>query len=111
MCNFNFDWRWVALILGIIVLMNARALPWWIPPLLLGGAGSALLYQGVRILLGGGRAGAKVTYWRGQRIELAPQRRGLALSGAGLRRAAPQLIGATMLLLTAAAIGLRAVGL
>jgi hypothetical protein len=71
----------VALILFVAVLVNANRLPWQITALALGGAGGYLLVLGWRVWThtGGSPTRSRVTYWRGQRIETAPPRRGPAL--------------------------------
>jgi len=79
--RIQFDWRWVALILFVALLVNANRLPWQIIALVLGGAGGYLLVLGWRVWAhaGGSPTRSRVTYWRGQRIETAPPRRGPAL--------------------------------
>lgn len=73
MRNFRFDWRWGALIIFIAVLANTRSLPWPVPALALA-LGAAFLINMAWSAWGGsgGRrpgSAARVTYWRGQRIE------------------------------------------
>jgi hypothetical protein len=77
MQNIRFDWRWVALIVFVAILASAQSIPWPILALALGAGGGYLLYMGWQIWSGGRGIGSKprVTYWRGQRIELAPERR------------------------------------
>ncbi|NTW00326.1 MAG: hypothetical protein HGA19_03355 [Oscillochloris sp.] len=70
MGRFYFDWRWIALILFIALLANGRSLPWPIIALALGAGGSYLImiaWQSSGI--SGSKRDARVTYWRGQRIE------------------------------------------
>jgi hypothetical protein len=71
MRGFRIDWRWVALIAFVAVLANGRSLPWPVTALVLGAGGGYLMVMAWRAWGGGGsrRAGAQVTYWRGQRIE------------------------------------------
>jgi hypothetical protein len=72
MSRLPFDWRWLMLIGLIVVLANARVLPWPIVALTLGGVGGWLLWQAWQLWDGGGRHRSDqghVTYWRGQRIE------------------------------------------
>jgi hypothetical protein len=79
--RIQFDWRWVALILFVALLVNAGRLPWQIVALVLGGVGAYLLVLGWRAWThtDGSSSRSRVTYWRGQRIETAPPRRGPAL--------------------------------
>jgi hypothetical protein len=75
MRGFRFDWRWVALIVFVAILANARSLPWFVTAAVLGGSGGYLLWLAWRSWGGGGGWGGRradtgrVTYWRGQRIE------------------------------------------
>jgi hypothetical protein len=76
MRNLPFDWRWIVLIATVLLLVYARSLPWPIVALGLGGGGGYLLQMGWRIWtrssnVSGGR---RVTYWRGERIEMKPER-------------------------------------
>ncbi len=76
----RFDWRWLVLIGLIAILANARSLPWFVTALALGVPGGYLLMLAWRAWEGnggGGRGnGRRVTYWRGQRIEMhGPPRR------------------------------------
>ena len=81
MGRLRFDWRWIALIVFVALLVNASRLPWQLIALLLGGAGAYVLSLGWRAWTrsGGPPSRSRVTYWRGQRIEVAPPRRGPAL--------------------------------
>lgn len=83
MGGFRIDWRWVALIVFVALLANGRSLPWPITALVLGGGGGYLLYTAWRSWGAGGRSrgGARVTYWRGQRIEMPGQHRRLRPAG------------------------------
>lgn len=76
MRNIRFDWRWVALIAFVAILASAQSIPWPILALALAAGGGYLLYMGWQIWSGGRSFGSKarVTYWRGQRIELSPER-------------------------------------
>ncbi len=74
MRGFRFDWRWVALIVFVAILANARSLPWFVTAAALGGSGGYLLWLAWSSWGVGswGRRRAetgRVTYWRGQRIE------------------------------------------
>ncbi|NNJ12573.1 hypothetical protein EKD04_019795 [Chloroflexales bacterium ZM16-3] len=86
MRGFQLDWRWVALIIFIALLANGRSLPWPVTALALGGGGVYLLVMSWRSAGLGGRGGGggrgRVTYWRGQRIEMpgTPRRRPAAWS-------------------------------
>lgn len=78
MRNLRFDWRWLALIVFVAILANARALPWVVVALTLGAAGAYLLSLAWAAWgIGGGRRDTRrVTYWRGQKIESSgPTRR------------------------------------
>jgi hypothetical protein len=113
MGNIRFDWRWVALIVFVALLVNAGRLPWPIVALTLGGGGAYLLAHGWRAWTrsGGAPSRSRVTYWRGQRIETAPVRRGPALPRwSDIGPAAPYLIFGGILLLTAITIALRSLG-
>jgi threonine/homoserine/homoserine lactone efflux protein len=102
MRTLRFDWRWIAVIAALAVLASWRQLPWQLTALVLGGGGVYLLLTGWRTWtrFSGPPSRDRVTYWRGQRIELAPQSRGPALPR--LRdigpAAIPLLIGGVMVL-------------
>lgn len=107
-------WRWLALIVLVIVLTNSRALPWPLVTLILGMAAAYLLREGwiVWRRAGGPPTRSKVTYWRGQRIEVGPSRAGPALPD--IRSIGPALIyliPGLILTLVAVALVLRGVGL
>ena len=109
MRNFNFDWRWIVLIVGLLVLTNARGIPSPLMALLLAAGGGYLLYQGWKVW-GGGSFGSRpqVKYWRGQRYEVRPQRRAARLPS--LRNIAPALFPLLLggaLLASAVVIALR----
>ncbi|HWQ11818.1 MAG TPA: hypothetical protein VNL77_03410, partial [Roseiflexaceae bacterium] len=72
--NIRFDWRWVALIVLVLLLLNARSLRWELTAAALMAAGAYLLYRGWVIWrrAGGPPTRARVTYWRGQRYEVGP---------------------------------------
>ena len=114
MRNVRFDWRWVALIVVVAVLANAGRIPWPITALVAGGSGCWLLAMGWRawVRSGGPPSRGRVTYWRGERIELAPQtRRGPALPRwSDIGPAAPYLLIGGVLVLTAITIALRRLG-
>jgi hypothetical protein len=79
--TIRFDWRWIALIVVVLLLANARSLPWPIVAAALGGSGGYLIVLGWRAWTrsGGPPSRGRVTYWRGQRIETPPSRGGPAL--------------------------------
>lgn len=73
MRSFRFDWRWVVIILFVAVLANSSSLPWIIPALALGGVGGYILYLAWQAFERTGlrqRGKARVTYWRGERVEM-----------------------------------------
>ena len=127
----NFFWRWRGLLRGLlmvavallavwalvavlVVLTNSSRLPWPITALVVGAGGAWLLYMGWRVWVreGGPPERARVTYWRGQRIEVAPPRRGPALPRMrDIGPAALYFLLGVVLLLAAGAIGLRGLGL
>ncbi len=111
----QFDWRWLILIALIALLANARALPWPVVALALGGTGSWLLWQAWLLWSGGGRLGSgsrRVTYWRGRRIEQVgpPRRFGPVTWVAVVPVALVALLG-VVLLLAALVVLLRAFNL
>jgi hypothetical protein len=77
MPGFHIDWRWVALIVFVALLASGRSLPWPITALAMGAGGGYLIYMAWQSWGIGGRSrgGARVTYWRGQRIETPGQPR------------------------------------
>ena len=81
MNRFRFDWRIVGIIAVIAIFAASGRLPWPVVALAFGVAGGYLLRYGWQVWGGGASLGAnrRVTYWRGQRIELQPERRGPAL--------------------------------
>ena len=114
MGNFRFDWRWVVGIGVLIVLANSRALPWPLTALVVGGAGAWVLAMGWKawVRAGGPPSRSRVTYWRGQRIEVAPERRGPALPRwSDIGPAAIYFIIGGVLVLAGVTIALRALGI
>lgn len=114
MNRFNFDWRWVGLIAVVAIIAGGARIPWPLTMLVLGGGGAYLLNAGwlAWTRAGGMPSKSKVTYWRGQRIEAGPTRRGPALPrlsdiGPAL---VPLLLGGVMLL-AALSILLRRFGM
>jgi hypothetical protein len=101
MNNVRFDYRWIVLLVVVIVLANAQRLPWPAVAALLAGGGGWLMYQGWRSWRGGvtSRVMPRVQYWRGQRIE---QPRAARPTLPPFREIGPALIplvvGATMIL-------------
>jgi hypothetical protein len=88
----NQIWRWIGLIVVIAILVNSASLPWVVLALTLAGAGSYVLYLGWKVWRtesGGSGGGKRVTYWRGQRIELPNQQRNALPS---LRSILPALV-------------------
>jgi hypothetical protein len=77
MNNMRFDWRWIAVFLVVAIIVGGQRVPWPLLTLALAGGGGYLLYIGWNSWSGGGASnrGNRVTYWRGQRIELPPERR------------------------------------
>jgi hypothetical protein len=73
----RFDWRWIAGIAVLAILASSRQLPWWFTAATLAIAGAYIVYLGW--LEWNGNAGTvngrRVTYWRGQRYEVAPEPR------------------------------------
>ena len=113
MSKVRFDWRWVAAIVVIAVLAGAGRLPWYVTTLVAGGSGIWLLVVGWQawVRSGGPPSRGRVTYWRGQRIETAPVRRGPAMPRwSDIGPAVPYLIFGGILLLTAIVIALQAFG-
>jgi hypothetical protein len=103
----------VALIAFVALIANAGRLPWQLVALVLGGVGAYILSLGWRawIHAGGSASRSRVTYWRGQRIEVAPQRRGPALPRLGdIGPALIYLLLGGALVLAAVAMLLNALG-
>jgi hypothetical protein len=101
MPNFRFDYRWIILIVAVVVLANARALPWPLVAALLLGAGGYLLAWGWKIWNGGvtSRSRPRVQYWRGERIETpAAPRPALPPLRELLPALVPLLLGVALLL-------------
>ncbi len=114
MNRINFDWRWIALIVIVVIIAGGARMPWPITVLVLGGGGAYLLNMGWQAWTraGGAPSKSKVTYWRGQRIEVGPPRRGPAmprLSDIG-PAVVPLLIGGVMAL-AALSILLQRIGM
>jgi hypothetical protein len=88
----RFDWRWIAAIVVIAILVAGNNIPAPIFLLVLGGSGGYLVYLGWQAWQrsgGGGGNSSRVTYWRGQRIEIKPERRRPTPS---LRALAPAIV-------------------
>ncbi|KAB8142739.1 hypothetical protein F8S13_14430 [Chloroflexia bacterium SDU3-3] len=103
----RFDWRWVGVVALIIFITQIRYMPPVFAAVFLAAGGGYFIYVGWQQWRRGGGTGLaptsskKVTYWRGQRIELAPERRGPRAPS--LRSAAPavlfMLLGAALVLI------------
>src|SRR6476620_6768572 len=114
MSKVRFDWRWIVGIAVIAVLANTTRIPWQITKLVTGGSGIWLLVLGWQawVRSGGPPSRGRVTYWRGQRIELAPAKRGPALPRwRDIGPAAPYLFFGGVLVLVAITIALKGLGL
>lgn len=70
-------WRWIGLVVIVALLANVSILPWPVLLVLLVGGGGFLIFLGWRTWNGGRIMPEKkrVSYWRGQRIELVPPSR------------------------------------
>jgi hypothetical protein len=92
MNGMRFDWRWIVAFVFLAILVGGQRLPWPIVMLALAAGGGFLIYLGWNAWQGGsgGGGGKRVTYWRGQRIELPPERGSSSLPP--LRTLAPALI-------------------
>lgn len=114
MRDINIDWRWIVALGALIVLALSPRLPWGVTALVLGGGGGYLLWSGWQIWTrsGGPPSRSRVQYWRGQRIEVGPERRGPALPRWGDIGPAllPLVLGGVMVV-GALAIVLRVFGL
>ncbi len=110
MSNIRFDWRWIVLIVIVAIVANGSALPWPVLVLALGGGGGYLLYMGWQVWSGGSISTPRVTYWRGQRIEVRPQRRASLPSLRTIGPALLYLIIGSALLLASLAVVLRQFG-
>jgi hypothetical protein len=112
--RFHFDWRWIALIVVVAVLVNAGRIPRPATALVLAGAGVYVLVLGWRVWVrsGGVPSRSRVTYWRGQRFEVAPPRRGPALPRwSDIGPAALYFIIGGVLVLAGVAMTLRTLGI
>ncbi|NTV62434.1 MAG: hypothetical protein HGA65_02710 [Oscillochloris sp.] len=102
MRGWQVNWRWVALIGFIALLASGPSLPWPMTVLVLVAGGSYLIGMAWRI--SGGvrhrRQTPRVTYWRGQRIDMpGPDRRPPSLSvGAMIPSIVYALIGLALLI-------------
>lgn len=116
MRGFRFDWRWVALIALVAILANSAALPWPVLFAAMAGGGGYLLYEGWKVWVrasGGSVGGPRVTYWRGQKIELRPQNERRGLPPMSWRTIGPALLYLVIggaLILAALAVLLRQFG-
>ncbi|NTW97813.1 MAG: hypothetical protein HGB28_04605 [Oscillochloris sp.] len=114
MRGLQFNWRWAALIIFIALLASARSLPWPVTALTLGAGGIYLIVMAWRALGVGGRGGrgGRVTYWRGQRIEMpGPDRRPRSATWAGLAPAVIYALLGVALILGAVVVVLGQAGL
>lgn len=106
----NFDWRWVGAIAVIVLLTQIRFLPPYVTALVLALGGGYFVSIGWNAWRrGGGSAGGRrVTYWRGQRIESPPPRRGFAMPrGNDLGQAVVFLLIGGVLVLAAGSMFIR----
>ena len=114
MRSVRFDWRWIVAIVVLVALTNTSRVPWPITVLAVGAGGAWLLAQGWRVWVreGGAPERGRVTYWRGQRIEVGPRRRGPAMPRwSDIGPAALYLLLGGVLVLVAVAIALRNLGI
>ncbi len=86
----SFDWRMFGLIAVVVVLAMSRQLPWPVVALALSASGAYVLYSGWRVWSGAGIRRTRVSYWRGQRIEVNEASRGFSLPP--LRAITPALL-------------------
>ncbi len=75
MSQLSFDWRIVAALVMVAVLVAGPSLPWFVFAFALAAGGVALLYiawQSWQQSGSGGSLGTskRVVYWRGERVEL-----------------------------------------
>lgn len=77
----NFDWRWIGAIAVIVLLTQIRYLPPYIMAAVLAGGGAYFVSIGWKAWTNGGGTSTpgRVTYWRGQRIEAPPPKRGFSM--------------------------------
>ena len=112
MSRLRFDWRWVAVIVVVAVMANARSLPAYMTALILAGGGGYLLYLGWNVWNTGTlRPRAQVTYWRGQRVEKPTARRGGLPSLRTIGPAVLYLVLGAAMMLGAVTLVLRMFGL
>jgi hypothetical protein len=109
MSGFRFDWRWAALILFVALIAGGPSLPWPIVAGAFAAAGGYLIYLAWQSLGGSPGPGQRVTYWRGQRVELpsAPRRRRPLAWRSALPALAYGIVGLAMLLAAAAVVLIR----
>ncbi|MEI7770204.1 MAG: hypothetical protein WCI67_09465 [Chloroflexales bacterium] len=114
MRGFRIGSGWIALIAFVAVLANGRSLPWPATALTLGIGGGYLMVMAWQAwdIGRGRRAGAQVTYWRGQRIDRPsrPRRPGPVAWGELIPAIIYGLLGLA-LLLGAASIAISRLGL
>ncbi len=112
MNSWRFDWRWVAAIVVVALLANNGRLPWQVIAATFALSGGYLLYYGWQVWSGStSRSSSQVKYWRGQRYEVKPQRRGSSLpSLSEIGPAALYLMIGLVLVLSALAVLLRRLG-
>jgi hypothetical protein len=98
----------------LIIITGANRLPWPLVALALGAGGFYLLRYGWQVWAGnGGKRGARVVYWRGQRIEInqSSQSRWSSLpSWRAIAPAALYLLLGGVLALAAVSVMLRGIG-
>jgi hypothetical protein len=109
----RFDWRWLALIAFVAILLNGARLPWPVSAITLIVAGGYMIVLGWQswVRWGGPPSRGNVSYWRGQRYETAPVRRGPATPRWDeISRALPYFMIGGALVLTGIVIILRQLG-
>lgn len=107
-------WRWIGLIVVVALLANAAVLPWPVLLVLLVGGGGYLIVLGWRTWNGGTvvRPSKRVSYWRGQRIELdsPPEQRSAFPPLRALLPALPYLLIGVALVLGGVGVAVRHLG-
>ncbi len=110
MTNIRFDWRWIALIVIIALIVSGPTLPWPVLTLILAASGGYLLYRGWQVWGGGNFSSKRVSYWRGQRIEMHTSRKASLPSLRNIRPALIYLVIGGALTLSAIGVVLNRLG-